>query len=129
MLASDGIGIYIHICLWRTARSPRPERGAELCEDRVRLWSHQHSNKTRELPLLKGGAGGAGGAGFDDGRALYPAQGAMWRVITQFDGSDPCPCMLGISAKPVLFATSKVDVFGCFEVISTKLTYNVISNL
>lgn len=76
-----------------------------------------------------GGGGRAGEAGFDDGGPLYPAQEAMRRMMVQIDTSDPYPCVLGIPVKPALFATSKVYVFGCFAVISTKLMYDVVSNL
>ena len=65
----------------------------------------------------------------DDGGPLYPAQEAMRRMMVQIDTSDPYPCVLGIPVKPALFATSKVYVFGCFAVISTKLMYDVVSNL
>lgn len=57
------------------------------------------------------------------------AQEAMRRMIVHMTESDPYPCVLGIPVKPALFAASKMGMFVCFAIISTKLMYDMISNL
>ncbi len=49
--------------------------------------------------------------------------------IQQILKFDPYPCVLGIPVKPALFATSKVYIFICFSLISTKILYDLIKEL